>query len=106
MAAEKSLLTKIREKELEVSVRIDDVRTEGDRMIEQARKEAHSIINSSEAEGKRAADTFLERELKKIQKEAEQIRLEAKGQVESLRKKGENNIPNAVEKIIGLILSG
>lgn len=44
MPVERSLLAQIREKELEVSVKIDDVRVEADRMIERARKESLAII--------------------------------------------------------------
>lgn len=106
MATEKSFLTKIREKELEVSVRIDDVRVEADRAIDRAKKEAQAILTSSETEGKKAADDYLEKEMEQIQAEAERTRREAKDLVDSLLKKGEKNIPKAVEKIIGIMLSG
>jgi vacuolar-type H+-ATPase subunit H len=106
MATEKSFLTKIREKELEVSVKIDDVRVEADQMIERARKDAQAIFTSSETEGKKAADDYVQREMKQIQADAERTRFEAKGEVDSLLKKGEKNIPKAVEKIIGIMLSG
>lgn len=106
MATEKSFLTKIREKELEVSVKIDDIRVEADQMIELAKKEAQAIINSSETEGKKAADDYVQNEMKQIQAEAERTRLDAKQEVDSLLKKGEKNIPKAVEKIIGITLTG
>ena len=106
MAIEKSLLTRIREKELEVGVRIDDIRVEADRMIDQARKEAQTITTSSEAEGRKAADDFLKTEMKQIQAEAEQINAQAEKEVDSLRKKGEQNISAAVEKIVGIVLTG
>ena len=106
MPVEKSLLSKIREKELEVSVKIDDVRVEGDRMIEQARKESQAIITSSEMEGKKAADDYMEKEMKRVRAEADQIRGQAKEEVESVRKKGEKNVPKAVDRIIALVLEG
>ena len=106
MAIGKSLLTRSREKELEVGVRIDDIRVEADRMIDQARKEAQTITTSSEAEGRKAADDFLKREMKQIQTEAEQINAQAEKEVDSLRKKGEKNISAAVEKIVGIVLTG
>lgn len=106
MATEKSFLTKIREKELEVSVKIDDIRVEADRMIELAKKEAQTIINSSETEGKKVADDYVQKEMKQIQAEAERTRLDAKQEVDSLLKNGEKNIPKAVEKIIGITLTG
>ena len=106
MVTEKSLLTKIREKELEVSVKIDDARMEADRMIERARKESQLILGASETEGKKAAGDFLRKEMERIQAEADQIRVQATREVESVRKKGEHRIPDAVEKIIAIILPG
>jgi vacuolar-type H+-ATPase subunit H len=106
MPVEKSLLSKIREKELEVSVKIDDVRVEGDRMIEQARKESQAIITTSEVDGKKAADEYLEKELKRVRAEADQIKAQAKDEVESIRERGEKNIPKAVERIIAIVLEG
>jgi len=106
MPVEKSLLSKIREKELEVSVKIDDVRVEGDRMIEQARKESQAIITTSEVDGKKAADEYLEKELKRVRAEADLIKAQSKDEVESIRKKGEKNIPKAVERIIAIVLEG
>jgi len=106
MPVEKSLLSKIREKELEVSVKIDDVRVEGDRMIEQARKESQAVITTSEVDGKKAADEYLEKELKRVRAEADLIKAQSKDEVESIRKKGEKNIPKAVERIIAIVLEG
>ncbi|HON80930.1 MAG TPA: V-type ATPase subunit subunit G family protein [Methanoregulaceae archaeon] len=106
MVVEKSLLARIREKELEVSVKIDDARFEADRMIDKARKESLAIITSSEVEGKKAADEFLKREMERVHAEANQIRVQAREEVETVRKKGEKNLPKAVEKIIAIVLPG
>jgi vacuolar-type H+-ATPase subunit H len=106
MPAEKSLLTKIREKELEVSVKIDDIRVEADQMIDQARKKSQAIITASGVEGKKAADEYLEKELKRVRAEADQIKDLAKDEVESIRKKGEKNVTKAVERIIAIVLEG
>mgnify|MGYP001187827956 CR=1 FL=1 len=106
MPVEKSLLSKIREKELEVSVKIDDVRVEGDRRIEQARKESQVIITTSEMEGKKAAGEFPEKEMKRVRVEADQIKAKAMEEVESVRKKGEKNLQKAVERIIAIVLPG
>jgi vacuolar-type H+-ATPase subunit H len=106
MPAEKSLLAKIREKALEVSVKIDDVRVEADRMIERARKESEAIVTSSGVEGKKAADEFLQGEMKRVQTEADHIRIQAREEVESVHKKGEKNLPKALERIIAIVLSG
>lgn len=106
MMEEKSLLKKIREKELEVSVRIDDVRVDADRMIERAKKESMGLLTSSEVEGKKAADEFLQRETKRIQSEADTIRVQAREEVRAVHEKGEKNLQKAVERIIEIVLSG
>jgi|SRR5690606_1791202 len=106
MPVEKSLLAKIREKELEVSVKIDDARVGADHMIDRARKDSLEIITTSEKEGKKAADDFLESEMKLVQAEADQIRTKARNEVESVRQRGEKNLPRAVERITSIILSG
>jgi vacuolar-type H+-ATPase subunit H len=106
MPVEKSLLTKIREKELEVSVKIDDIRVEADRMIEQAKKESLAILTTSETEGKKETDVFLKRETEKIELEADHIRVQASEEVKGVREKGEKNLPQAIERIIAIVLSG
>ena len=106
MPVEKSFLAKIREKELEVSVKIDDVRVEADRMIERAKKESLAIISSSEVEGKRQADEFLQKETTRIQSEADHIRLQAEDVVKGIHEKGDKNVAKAVERIIAIVLSG
>jgi vacuolar-type H+-ATPase subunit H len=106
MPVDKSFLAKIREKELEVSVKIDDARVEADRTIERAKKEALAIITSSEMEGKKAADEFLQGEMRRIQSEADHIRVLAGEEVKAVREKGEKNIGKAVERIIAIVLSG
>lgn len=106
MAAEKSILAKIREKELEMSVKIDEARNEADRAIEQAKKEASMLISSSEIEGKKASSEFLRKEMEKIQAEADTIGNHATEEVKKVRENGERNIQTAVEKIVAIVLSG
>ena len=106
MPVEKSFLAKIREKELEVSVKIDDVRVEADRTIERAKKESLAIISSSEVEGKRQADEFLLIETARIQSEADHIRLQAEDMVKGVREKGDKNVAKAVDRIVAIVLSG
>jgi vacuolar-type H+-ATPase subunit H len=106
MPVERSLLAKIREKELEVSVKIDDARIEADRMIELVRKESLAIITSSEVEGKRTADEFLQRETRRIQSETDQIRVQSGEVVKGVLEKGEKNLKKAVERIVSIVLSG
>jgi vacuolar-type H+-ATPase subunit H len=105
MAVEKSLLQKIREKELEMSVKIDQERNKADLMLDQANKEASALINGSENGGKQDADEFLQKEMNKIQEEADRLRVSMDDEVEALRERGKMNLPRAVEKIISLVLS-
>jgi len=106
MPVEKSLLAKIREKELEVSVKIDDVRVEADRAIEIARKESQAIITSSEVEGKKAALEFLQAQMEQVESEADQIRVSSDKEIQAVHEKGEKNVGKAVERIIAIVLSG
>ncbi|MCU0631792.1 MAG: hypothetical protein MUC66_02315 [Methanolinea sp.] len=106
MASEKSVLAKIREKELEMGVKIDESRSAADRVIEQAKKESSVLISSSETEGKKAASEFLRKEMEKIQGEADNIGIHAIEEVKKVRENGEKNIPKAVEKIVTIVLSG
>lgn len=105
MVAEKSLLGKIREKELEMSVKIDEARIEADLMLEKAKKESLAIITSSETEGKKSAHEFLQKEIERIQIEADHIRVQAGEDVKAVRVKGEKNSPAAIEKITAIVIS-
>ena len=106
MTEEKSLLKKIREKELEMSIKVDQARTEADEMLEKAKKESLEIITASEVGGKKAAEEFYENELEKIQAEVDQVHAQAIEEVKIVREKGEKNLPKAIERIIAIILPG
>jgi vacuolar-type H+-ATPase subunit H len=105
MAVEKSLLQKIREKELEMSVQIDQERNKADLMLDEASKEASALFNRSEMEARREADEFLQTEMDKVRAEADRLRASTVDEVRALRERGEMNLPRAVEKIISLVLS-
>jgi vacuolar-type H+-ATPase subunit H len=106
MTEEKSLLKKIREKELEMSIKVDQARTEADEALEKAKKVSLTLIATSEMEGKKEADAFFQTELAKIQVEADQVRAQVREELKAVREKGEKNVPHAVEKIIAIVLSG
>lgn len=106
MIEEKSLLTKIREKELEMSIQVDQARNGADETLEKAKKESLSLIAASEENGKKAANEFFQRELEKIKAEADQVRAQAREEVKAVREKGEKNVPQAIEKIVAIVLSG
>ena len=100
MAEEKSLLQQIREKELTISIKVDETRREGEEVILTARKEASEIIDTSEKEGKKAAQEYYEKEMEKLRKEIGQLRDQSNQQALLVRTAGERNLPSAIEKIV------
>jgi vacuolar-type H+-ATPase subunit H len=69
----KTLLQQIRQKELIISIKIDETRREGEEIILNARKEASEMKVNSEREGNKAARGYYEKEMEKIKKEIEQL---------------------------------
>ncbi len=99
MAEEKSLLQQIREKEMMISIKIDETRREGEEIILNARKEASEIIETSEREGKKAAQEYFEKEMERIRKEIEELRNQSNQKALLVRAEGERNLPSAIDKI-------
>jgi vacuolar-type H+-ATPase subunit H len=97
MAEERSLLQKIRQKELEMSVDIERVRREADQHIEQAKKEANGLIRRYEEEADRAVVDYRNRELEKIRSEVEHLEAEGVEAAEKMRERGGKNLPRAIE---------
>lgn len=106
MEEDKSILKKIREKEIEMSIKVDQARNEADYALKEAKKKSLELVAASELRGKEAADEFTRSELEKIHREADQVRAAAKDKVSSIRDKGEKNLPQAVERIVAIVLSG
>jgi vacuolar-type H+-ATPase subunit H len=96
---EKSLLQQIREKEMMISIKIDETKREGEEIILNARKEALEIIENSEREGKKAAQEYFEKEMEKLKKEIEQLKNQSNQQALLVRAEGERNLPSAIDKI-------
>jgi len=103
MVEEKSLLQQIREKELTISIKVDETRREGEEVILTARKEASEIIDTSEKEGKKAAQEYYEKEMEKLRKEIEQLRDQSNQQALLVRTEGERNLPSALDKIVKVV---
>jgi vacuolar-type H+-ATPase subunit H len=103
VAEEKSLLQQIREKELRISIKIDETRREADEVIISARKEAAEMIETSEREGKKAAQEYFEKEMERLRKESEQLRNQSNQQAMSVRTEGERNLPSAIDKIAKVV---
>ena len=103
MAAEKSLLQQIREKELTLSIKIDETRREAEEITLSARKEALDMIENSEKEGKKAAEKYYEKEMEGLKKEIEQLRSQGAQQAMAVRVDGERNVPLAIDKIVNVV---
>jgi len=103
MAEEKSLLQQIREKELMISIKIDETKREGEGVMLSARREASEMIETSEREGKKAAQEYYEKEMEKLRKEIEQLRDQTNQQVILVRAEGERNLPSAIDKIAKVV---
>ena len=103
MAEEKSLLGQIREKELMISIKIDETKREGEEVILSARKEASEMIETSEREGKKAAQEYYEKEMEKLKKEIDQLRNQSNQQALLVRAEGERNLPSAIDKIAKVV---
>jgi vacuolar-type H+-ATPase subunit H len=103
MAEEKSLLQQIQEKELMISIRIDETRREGEEIILNARKEASEMIETSERQGKKTAQEYYEKEMERLRKEIEQLRNQSNQQALLVRAEGEHNLPSAIDKIAKVV---
>ena len=104
--AEKSLLQQIRDKELMISIKIDETRREGEEVMLSARKEASEMIETSERVGKKAAQEYYEKEMEKLREEIEQLRNQSNQQALLVRAEGERNLPSAIDKITNAVSKG
>jgi vacuolar-type H+-ATPase subunit H len=104
MIQERSLLQKIREKELAVSISVDQATRESEEVVQSARRDAENILKQAGAEGAREATTIYENEMKKVQQEIE--RLQSLGTIEAakVREKGEQRLTAAVDHIVKSVL--
>ncbi|HVN66705.1 MAG TPA: V-type ATPase subunit subunit G family protein [Methanomicrobiales archaeon] len=100
MTTERSLLQKIREKELEIDVRVDEARREAEEIIARARTDADAILKKAEVEAKAAAEGLTRREMEAVTREIEAIRSGGGDEIRILKEKGERNQGKAIETII------
>ncbi len=100
MAEEISVLQKIREKELELSIKTDETRREAEQIILEAKEGASKMIENSEREGKRASDEYYKKEMERINIEIEQLIKRSDEEAKLVRERGERNLPPAVEKVV------
>jgi len=103
VTTERSLLQKIREKELEIDIQVDEARREAEEIIARARKDADATLKKAEAEGKTAAEELTRREMEAITTEMETMRSGGGDEIRTLREKGERNLGKAIEQIIYVV---
>jgi hypothetical protein len=106
MVPEKSLLQKIREKELEMSVKIEHVRREADQMIEQAKREAAELNAGYEKEADRVASEYERLEKEKTRKEIVELKALSETEARAVKEKGEQNLERAVVTILRIVAPG
>jgi len=99
MTTERSLLQKIREKELEINIRVDEARREAEESIARARKDANEILKNAEIEAEAAAQDATKKEMEVVNREIDTARSAGGVEVKALKEKGERNLPEAIEKI-------
>ncbi len=78
MTLDRSLLQKIREKELEVSVKVDQARREADQLIEQAKNEAKELVSKFQKEAEKASKEYSQKELTPFEKKWKTTKTEAR----------------------------
>jgi vacuolar-type H+-ATPase subunit H len=105
MVEEASLLQKIREKEIEMSVQIDSARRESDALIEKTKRDAAALIAGYEQLAQQAVSELSRTEREDIRKELEKLKTRLEEEERSLLERGEKNIPQARDLIVrGVIL--
>lgn len=93
-------MQQIREKELEINIQIENSRKEAEEILLDARKKASDMVETSEREGEVAARIYQEREMERIKKETDDLRLQGERQATAVREEGERNISVAIGKIV------
>jgi vacuolar-type H+-ATPase subunit H len=98
--AEKTLLQQIREKELMLNIKIEETRREAEEIILKARRDADAMIETSEREGKEAAEQYYDNEMETLKKEIDQLMTRGTLETNSVRETGEQNLQPAIRKIV------
>ena len=98
--AEASILQRIRRKEVEISVHIDQARREAEQVIAEAKREAADILKNAEAEGAKVAEEYREKRLVSVREEGENLKRLGEEEAKAARLKGERNLSKAVDRIL------
>jgi len=101
-----SVLQQIRNKEVELSVRTDQARRDAEQIVADARREAAVILKNAEADGRRTAEEYRKEKLATALEEVDSLHRSSEAEVKAARLKGEQNLSNAVDKILHVVISG
>lgn|SRR5665647_1203281 len=103
---EPSVLQQIRKKEVELSVRADQARRDGEQIVTEAKREAADILKNAEVDGRRTAEKWHKEQLASVLEEVDKLHKSGKHEVKTARLKGEQNLPTAIDKIVNVVISG
>ncbi|MGZ8891959.1 MAG: V-type ATPase subunit subunit G family protein [Halobacteriota archaeon] len=103
---EPSVLQPIRKREVELSVRADQARRDGEQIIADAKKEAADLLKNAEVDGRRTAERWHKEQLASILEEVDKLHRSGEDEVKTARLKGEQNLPMAIDKIVNVVISG
>jgi V/A-type H+-transporting ATPase subunit G/H len=104
MIQERSLLQKIREKELAVSVSVDQAMREADEIVQNARRDAENILKQAETDGILEAKNLYENEMKKVQQEIERLQKLSMAEATNVREQGETRLAAAAEYVVKTVI--
>jgi len=101
-----SVLQQIRKKEVELSVRADQARRDGEQIVADAKREAADILKNAEVDGKSAAERWHKNKLASVLEEVDKLHRSGEDEVKTARLKVEQNLPTAIDKIVNVVISG
>jgi len=104
MIQERSLLQKIREKELAVSVSVDQAAREAEEIVQNARRDAENILKQAEINGALEAKRLYETEMKKVQEEIERLQKLGTEEAIRVREQGEKQLAAAADYVIKTVI--
>ena len=100
---DKTLLQQIREKELMLNIKIEEIRKEAEEVILKARNDADAMVETSEREGKEAAQLYYDSEMEALKKELDQLMSRGTRETDSIRETGEQSVQPAIKKIVDAV---
>jgi V/A-type H+-transporting ATPase subunit G/H len=103
MVDEKTLLQQIRDKEQQVSKKIEAVKQETEAVVSIAKEEAGKILRDAEVSGKAAADEMYRGEREKFLAQVEEMKKEGATSEGEAKSRGERNLDSAVKKIVKFV---